>query len=87
MFKYHHKLLPSIFNDFFTSIQFSYSNNKYLNCYQLPMVRTNYLKFSIKFYGPQIWNSIPNDLKTLNLFSKFKKDSKKYILVNNINTV
>ena len=41
------------------------------NCY-IPSIRTNIGKTSIKYQGPIVWNSIPNDLKSLSplLFKK-----------------
>ena len=33
--------------------------------YSLPLVRTNYGKFNIKFVGAKVWNSLDVDLKHL----------------------
>ena len=43
--------------------------------YLLPKVRTNYGKFSIRFSGPVIWNSIDNSGKSTSL-KKFRRSIK-----------
>ena len=40
--------------------------------YYLPLVRTNYGKFNIRFQGPSIWNCIDKD-KKLSSKTVFKK--------------
>ena len=45
----------------------------------LPKTKSNYMKPSFKFQGPQIWNSLPMSLK--NCFNLvFKTNMKKYLL-------
>ena len=39
----------------------------------------NYLKFSLKYRGAQIWNNLPNTLKISNTYRSFKKSAKVYV--------
>ena len=36
--------------------------------YSLPSARTNYGKFSLRFIGAKIWNTIPDDKKNVKTF-------------------
>ena len=40
--------------------------------YFLPIVRTNFRKFNIRFRGPSIWNSIPESIRCVNTLHSFK---------------
>ena len=46
----------------------------------LPLVRTNYGLFNIRFCGPKVWNSIEESLKSLSKFS-FKKKLKQQLIL------
>ena len=41
--------------------------------------RTNYAKFSLKYKGATMWNSLPVDIKNIDSFNRFKKGLKLYI--------
>ena len=41
--------------------------------------RTNYAKFSLKYKGAIMWNSLPDDIKNIDSFNRFKKGLKLYI--------
>ena len=47
--------------------------------YTLPLIRTNYGKFSIKFKGAKIWNSVSEEMKSLHGLA-LKKILKKEII-------
>ena len=70
--------LPTVFNDFFFFVS---DKHKYTTrlattiSYCIPIVRTNYGKFSIRSQGPYIWNDIDDSLKILTK-SVFKKKIK-----------
>ena len=81
MYRYFHNLLPITFKNLFTDIHFQYGS-KYKYCYQLPYCRTNYLKYSVRFFGPQQWNKLPQDIKLLNSYDLFKKKTEEIILTN-----
>ena len=75
MYKYHNKLLPSVFISFFTRITQIHNYNTRLaakQSYYLPKARTNYGIFNIRFQGPSVWNSIDEHIKSspLSLFKK-----------------
>ena len=66
MFKFHNKLLPSIFDSLFTQVNKVHryhTRNAAKESYYLPHVRTNYGLFNIRFRGPKVWNSIDNQIK------------------------
>ena len=71
--------LPVDFDNLFTEIKNVHQHNTRLASktitYMLPLPRTNYGIFNIKFSGPKIWNSLDDLVKTLNL-KNFKKQFK-----------
>ena len=78
MYKFHRKLLPSIFSNFFTPVRNVHNYNTRLaskSSFVLPSARTNYRIFSLKFQGPKTWNSIDESLKSCSI-SAFKKTQK-----------
>ena len=79
MYKFHRKLLPSIFSNFFTPVRNVHNFNTRLaskSSFVLPSARTNYRIFSLKFQGPKTWNSIDESLKSCSI-SAFKKKTQK----------
>ena len=46
----------------------------------VPYARTNNSRQSITNAGPSIWNSIPDDLKVINSYDRFKINLKRYFL-------
>ena len=70
MYKFHRKLLPSIFSNFFTPVRNVHNYNTRLaskSSFVLPSARTNYRIFSLKFQGPKTWNSIDESLKSCSI--------------------
>jgi len=68
MYKYHHSLLPTAFNNFFTKVRDVHKYNTRLSSkssYALPKPRTNYAIFNIRFQGVKIWNSLSDNTKVL----------------------
>ena len=37
--------------------------------------RSNYGRWSLKYRGAQIWNNLPDDLKTFKTYKSFKKEA------------
>ena len=69
-----HKL-PLSFESFLLPVKLKHGYNTRLalkNSYSLPLIRTNYGKFSIRFQGPKIWNDFDEELKKFFRY-KFKK--------------
>ncbi len=61
MHDFYKKKLPTVFNDFFLPICDSHKFGTRLAIkisYCMPIVRTNYGKFSIRSKGPHTWNEI-----------------------------
>ena len=72
MFKFHNRLLPAVFENYFISTSKVHNYNTRLSSQlacSLPRVRTNYGKFNIKFSGSKVWNSLSSDLKLLSIGS------------------
>ena len=44
-----------------------------------PIIRTNYGRFNIRFFGPKVWNEIEEPLKSLS-FGCFKRELKTQLL-------
>ena len=78
------KDIPDLFIDFFkpvSEIHSYYTRYASQDNYYRPGVRTNYGKFTFKFYASKLWESIPLSFKALP--SKvFKKKYKYYLLSN-----
>ena len=82
MYKFKNRLLPLVFNNFFTEVSKVHQYNTRSaakHSYYLPKVRTNYGKFNIRFQAPKIWNAINEQVKTGSL-SKFKLSLKEQYL-------
>ena len=78
MHKFHHHLLPSVFDSFFTPISKVHKYNTRLSSkmsYSLPKARTNYGIFNIRFQGVKVWNSLDESTKLLSP-PQFKKKLK-----------
>ena len=64
--------LPKAFNDFFSLVKHKHRYNTRLASkiiYTLPLIRTNHGLHSLRFYGPKLWNSVDEELKTLSISS------------------
>ena len=86
VFKFHYKLLPVVFDNYFISTSKVHNYNTRLSSQlvcSLPGVRANYRKFNIKFSGSKVWNSLSSDLKLLSIGS-FKAKVKSN-LISSIN--
>ena len=72
MHQYYNDRLPKAFNDFFSLLKHKYRYNTRLASkitYTLPLIRTNHGLHSLRFYGPKLWNSVDEELKTLSVSS------------------
>ena len=79
MFKYHHNLLPRTFLNFFPiapNIQYSLRSRGH---YRNARIHTTRGMFSIKYFGPRIWNSVLVDYEEQD-FQLFKKSAKSLAL-------
>ena len=77
MYDFHSGTLLSAFSNYFTAVNKRHKYNTRLAS-RCP-IRTNYGKFSIKFQGAKIWNSLSEETKSLHRLS-FKKTLKREII-------
>ena len=82
MHKFYQQLLPSVFDNFFVDVRDLHTYNTRFaakHSYYVPKVRTNFGKFSIRFQGPKVWNSLEKNIKAYSI-SLFKKNIKQNLL-------
>ena len=82
MYKYHHKKLPHIFDDYFTmnSDVHVYSTRQ-SHLLHTPKYSTELRKRSFKCKAVSVWNDIHKALKSVNIaIGTFKDHLKKYLL-------
>ena len=74
MYKFTHKLLPLVFNDYFsiTSDNHTYSTRQ-TEFYRGVFARTNTRMFAIRSMGPSVWNNIPISTRHAPNLKSFKK--------------
>ena len=72
--------LPEYFKDYFTlnKNKYSYNTRSASNIF-IDYGRKNYGKFSLKYRRAQIWNNLPDDLKTLRTYYSLKKGAIVYV--------
>ena len=66
MHDYHHDKLPKVFKMYFTSTSTKHKYNTRFSSkdnYSLPLVKTNYGRFNIRFAGATLRNSLNENLK------------------------
>ena len=74
-------LLPDFIQTFFQfNSAFHGYNTRNADAFHLPKPRLSSFKNSILFQGPQIWNSLPSDIKKAVSLNVFKSKSKLFIL-------
>ena len=77
MHDYHHDKLAKVFKMYFTATSTRHKYNTRFSSkdnYSLPLVKTNYGKFNIRFAGATLWNSLDDNLK--------KEEKKKTLRAN-----
>ena len=82
MHSYHSKLLVNHFDEYFIPISSIHCHSTRLatsNNLFLPRVNSTSGKCSLTFVGPNVWSSIPNDIKSSTTFT-FKWKLKKHLL-------
>ena len=74
MYKFTNNLLPSMFDDFFKTVDSVHTYSTRLatkNSFHLQNAKTNYGLFNISVTGDKVWNAIEEDIKCSS-FKKFK---------------
>ena len=81
MFKFTHNLLPRSFSSYFTSVRntHTYSTRSRNNLF-LPFTRTSFSINNLRYYGPRLWNSIDEQLKTQSCVGRFKSTYKRVLI-------
>jgi len=82
MHSYHNKLLPNHFDEYFVPLSSIHNHSTRLATSEhlfLPRVNSSSGKCSLKFIGPKVWSSIPDDIKFSTNFT-FKWKLKKHLL-------
>ena len=78
--------LPSAFSNYLSSNNTSHKHytRSSEKCH-MKFTRTNYgLRFSIKYKGPMIWNTLLDVLRNIRSLQMFKKSYKSFVLNQNI---
>jgi len=82
MHSYRNKLLPNHFDEYFIPLSSIHYHSTRLTTSKnlfLPRVNSSSGKCSLKFIGPKVWSSIPDDIKLSTTFT-FKWKLKKHLL-------
>ena len=80
MFLYFNDKLPIIFNDYFTKNEYLLSyNRRSASNVHIDYQKRNYGKFSVKYRGAQLWNSLPENLRNEKSYSSYENLIKEYI--------
>ena len=73
MYSIENRLYPNIFLNMFSKNSLFHSyQTRHLTNFRPKLCRTNIKKFTVTSQGPNLWNSLPNDIKTTPTFSSFK---------------
>ena len=83
MYSYYHDKLPAFFNNFFITNDNLHSyNTRSVREIHIEFNRTNYGKFSMRYRGAIVWNSLPSEIRKINSCNLFKKSLKLYVQNN-----
>ena len=81
MHKFEHGHLPPIFNDFFCPNKKIYSiHTRKRNSYHIPYFSKSVSQQSIKYSGVKVWNTLPQELKTVKLKSSFASKLRQHLV-------
>jgi len=72
MHSHHNKLLPNHFDEYFIPLSSIHYHSTRLETSKnlfLPRVNSSSGKCSLKFIGPKVWSSIPDDIKFSPIFT------------------
>ena len=81
MYSYTKGSLPSAFSNYFSlnnAIHKHYTRSS--EKFHMKYTRTNYGRFSIKYKGLMIWNSLPDVSKIMKSLQMFRKEFKTFVL-------
>ena len=73
MYKVKHDISPLIMKNIFAPNSSNKCNLRTQTDFTLPSVNTvHWGHDSLKYFGPIVWNMIPNDIRNLDTFNEFK---------------
>src|SRR3984885_14930417 len=85
MFKLHTNLMPIKFNQWFTkNLDIHSHHTRSSNKYHQISIHTMIRKYSIRIYGPTVWNSLPDYLTNVLTLTSFKKMLKIYLMITHV---
>ena len=88
VYKYHHGLLPRIFDDFYsTNSSFHYHHTRSQNLYRPPLVRTSRAARTIRSVGVRTQTYFSTRLSMNCSLLTYKAALKRYIIENDVNTM
>ena len=77
MYKLSNDMLPSLFDDMFTTNADNHGyNTRFASNFQFPINKLEFGNKSIRHQGVKIWNSIPSNIKDAKNFHLFKDNYK-----------
>ena len=78
-------ILPSTFSDYFVSNRDAHQcNTRQADDLRVPFRRLYVRKFSIKIHGAQVWNSLPQYIRSASAINDFKKKLRNFLIDKNI---
>ncbi len=81
MYNYCHNSLPSTFNNMFKTNANNHNyNTRNASDFKYPKIRTELGRKSISYQGVNIWNDIPNQIKTCKNMKSFKHSYKEDLI-------
>ena len=81
MFLYQKGFLPESFHTMFsTNKQVHSYNTRNKNSFRLPYCRTNIKKFTFRFQGPKLYNSLDDEIKNATSITSFLTKLKTFLL-------
>lgn len=82
IYKSKKKILPSLFNDYFTLVSNTHTfNTRSSNKYAVPFARTTCRYNCLKATGPRLWNSLPMEISNENSIFRFRSKIKRFLLL------
>ena len=76
--------LPNIFPMFVFNCRVHEHGTRQAHYYHIPLCRTNLIKMSLSFQGPQIWNELVLNIDVDCAVSTFKNRLKMYIVTHRV---
>ena len=75
MYKVHTEEVPAYLQTFFNRASNRYGSTKYI----VPLPRIDLYKTNLAFWGPSVWNSLPESCRTACSLKDFKRSTRQYL--------